>query len=206
MIENNYSAQIEGEPEHCYKVFFHYLLMGEGRTVTALSKSYDCSRKHIYTLAKKYNWVERLRKADKYIADQNRQEVFEKYQNSTRQETHNLVDGYERVQKIYEDLIIKSELYIHRGVDEEQYFKRTNQFMNLMLKLQKFNFLAESQLKKFGLESSQLLDEEFKEIDHLNDEVENLESESNDDELAETFEKYLKFDDNEQESEPEFDE
>jgi hypothetical protein len=151
MIDEMMLPQLENEPLKFYQLLIDYTYRGFGRNVSALARDYEISRKQIYVLMKKYNWLERIKRADEMIIKENFQTAKEKYKNAAEINLRNNIQLYEKVQTLFDKLIDKSEYFIWSGGELEETFARSNRFMNLMLKYQRFNKRTEESLQKTGL-------------------------------------------------------
>lgn len=160
---------MEGESDRDYELFKEYYMMGEDRSIKALSTSSFISNRQLIHIAKQFQWRERIAKDTelenlKIKADfaRNQKENFEKKLRTVR-------ETQMKVQEIQNILNFKADQYIKSDLEPEIYFKRSNQYLNLILKLQKIEKNFNEKIENYDLEEDVELDELEDELERFGD-------------------------------------
>jgi hypothetical protein len=162
------TKRLQNEPEKHYELFNTYRLMGFGRSITELAKIHKVSRQHIYDLAKKYNWKERIAKNDKEILNDIREEHNKTFQSEALLRRENIVNAYSLLQNTFSKMLSYSSKYTSNTMEPEEFLNKTDKLFTSMQRYERISQSCEKYLEKFGIETVGQTNEVYSELDNIN--------------------------------------
>lgn len=167
--------KIDGESEEHYNLFIQYYFMGSSRSINILSQDTLISKRHLFRLAKKYKWKERIEKDIEQNNLKLKAEFAQKQKADLQRKITLMNETYERALEVAEKLNYKAEQFLSPKIDPETYLKRTNQYFSILLKIQKFEKNFQDQIENYELEESVELEDIEEELEKFGDNEKSLE-------------------------------
>lgn len=195
-LDTSLPKKLDNETPAQFHMFQEWAYMGPGRNATSLAAKFDCTPKHIYALAKKFDWRDRAAKYDIEKARERRDAIVERNAKYKEQERQMIEGIYGQLLKLGNRL--SSELYLIENAEINKYGETSKhediRLSRQLLTLSRYTRLLKTYRKLLGIQEPSLLETlpaQVAEEDPLEQNAELLEKHDLIEELTEEMYAYI---------------